>query len=944
MDLAALLVVAKALQARNAEYLARWSNAARTVESDPERAYSELTWAEGELKALTLERQRFKDGMREQAVLLGRVATGQDVENSQSADMAVDEGALIQSGKARALILMGRWKEAQGVLDQALAEQAIGSRANAKRQLLVTYTNLLSFVQSSVGAGEPGLTGSGSGETLASIAAKQVALEDWQGAIQTKSLEGTFALNRGRSDLFEKLYEEACSLAEAHGLRYQELKLRITQASALVNTFSSGKMIDTVLRDAGSNRGELARSVTRYSDEALSVCGVIARQLDAGTVPKSPAVISAAGAAKEAARAFDCAEIAQELVSWLNQDSAQPIAFAKLETLREINNALGAQLQQRRDELMSEMWLLRAELHRVFEDNDSQLEALNKGLEIAPNLPDLQCRLYMALADAYTARAHSQNPLRPNGGTNNLGQAQTAAEKAVAANPKSQAARAKLNEIRQLKESGIPLSTSSESMWWTGETANNFGKTIFSGNAEEVLPILDQVISGGGLQARQALMVRAAAYYMLHRYEDAVRDLDDRIKQLEQEINADADPLAFGFEKRLEQLEVDCSLKACALTQLGRQTEAWEATERGRSFSLQRVVTHSVEQAETSFEVWRHWMARERAAFLSFSLNRWGTLVICAGPDDREPSAELILSSLSADLTKESARQTDEDSPVWTDIIFNAVPGVSKKLLLPIEAAVRKITAQAEVLYILPDSYLFRLPFSALTLSDGSYLGDLCPLAIAPSAAFVLWNAAGRSAPARTCLAVGVGEVPWNESVIRFADQAKEAASCWVEPRECSLKLDGEATADVVGKAASLYDALHFSCHGSTSSEVFDPLAASQLALADRKVSAREALSWTLKADLVFLNVCQGGRYRMEGFTEINGFLRALHSAGARSVISSVTHVEPTAAGCLAEQFYRHWLGGETKARALQRAQQDVRKTYPEAKHWASHGLSGDYR
>jgi CHAT domain-containing protein len=119
---------------------------------------------------------------------------------------------------------------------------------------------------------------------------------------------------------------------------------------------------------------------------------------------------------------------------------------------------------------------------------------------------------------------------------------------------------------------------------------------------------------------------------------------------------------------------------------------------------------------------------------------------------------------------------------------------------------------------------------------------------------------------------------------------------------------------------------------------------ASRLKLANGIVTAREALAWKLRADLVFMNVCQGGRFRIEGRGNISGFIRAFHSAGATSVIASVTHIGPLPAGELAVRFYRHWFTGVSKARALQSARQEVRKLYPDASDWASHALTGDYR
>lgn len=80
-----------------------------------------------------------------------------------------------------------------------------------------------------------------------------------------------------------------------------------------------------------------------------------------------------------------------------------------------------------------------------------------------------------------------------------------------------------------------------------------------------------------------------------------------------------------------------------------------------------------------------------------------------------------------------------------------------------------------------------------------------------------------------------------------------------------------------------------------------------------------------------------------EIWAEIQGFLRGFALAGVRSVVAPATHVDPKAAGDLALAFYREWSGNTTKAEALQRAQQRLRRTHPDPRHWAAHSLVGDY-
>jgi CHAT domain-containing protein len=53
--------------------------------------------------------------------------------------------------------------------------------------------------------------------------------------------------------------------------------------------------------------------------------------------------------------------------------------------------------------------------------------------------------------------------------------------------------------------------------------------------------------------------------------------------------------------------------------------------------------------------------------------------------------------------------------------------------------------------------------------------------------------------------------------------------------------------------------------------------------------------------------------------------------------------VDPGAAAKLAATFFRSWLGGATKAEALQAAQLELKKDGAEVKNWAAYCLIGDF-
>jgi CHAT domain-containing protein len=88
----------------------------------------------------------------------------------------------------------------------------------------------------------------------------------------------------------------------------------------------------------------------------------------------------------------------------------------------------------------------------------------------------------------------------------------------------------------------------------------------------------------------------------------------------------------------------------------------------------------------------------------------------------------------------------------------------------------------------------------------------------------------------------------------------------------------------------------------------------------DGLLTAREIYGLDLNADLVVLSACRsaGGHVTADG---IATFARAFMYAGTPSLVASVWDVADQPANRLLPDFYREWLGGATKARALRTAQ-----------------------
>src|SRR5262249_27155466 len=91
----------------------------------------------------------------------------------------------------------------------------------------------------------------------------------------------------------------------------------------------------------------------------------------------------------------------------------------------------------------------------------------------------------------------------------------------------------------------------------------------------------------------------------------------------------------------------------------------------------------------------------------------------------------------------------------------------------------------------------------------------------------------------------------------------------------------------------------------------------------DGLLTAQEIYSWQLDADLVVLSACRsaGGLITGDGMAT---FARAFIYAGASSIVASLWDVADEPTNRLLPAFYRTWLGGATKARALRSAQLEL--------------------
>ena len=257
-----------------------------------------------------------------------------------------------------------------------------------------------------------------------------------------------------------------------------------------------------------------------------------------------------------------------------------------------------------------------------------------------------------------------------------------------------------------------------------------------------------------------------------------------------------------------------------------------------------------------------------------------------------------------------------------------------------------------DVLCLIPDKVLHRLPFAALmSPGKGKYLIESHALFYAPSLS-VLWSRleAGKNKPASgQGLVLSVGNPSFDRKAhpelaeLRSAEMEARVVAELYQPSR--LRLTRDATRDRILREMSSAAVIHFAGHyvldGSS------PLL-SKMLLAGGDISAQEIVSQRLdRTNLVVLSACQTGidkYYESEGAV---GLARAFIVAGVPLVVASQWPVDSDATASLMIEFHRYRRSGLDTFESLRKAQVDMLRASdaPHASpyYWAAFLCAGGY-
>ncbi len=243
----------------------------------------------------------------------------------------------------------------------------------------------------------------------------------------------------------------------------------------------------------------------------------------------------------------------------------------------------------------------------------------------------------------------------------------------------------------------------------------------------------------------------------------------------------------------------------------------------------------------------------------------------------------------------------------------------------------KNLSVSPKKLIIVTDGILNALPFSALF--DGhSYLLERYQIALFPSSSILCLRNRAKETSRQEVLAFGLAhsDIPHAQHEVEDLRQLFPNAKVF---------LNSMATLSHWKTYAQQADILHLATHG-----IFRPdnPMFSRLSFSDGWLTAKDLYRFRLNNALVVLSACESGLTGTQRQNEHLGLLRAFFHAGASSLVTTLWPVKDASTAELIRHFYNELLAGSSVAEALQKAQNILRKSYPNPYYWAAFQVNGN--
>ena len=258
------------------------------------------------------------------------------------------------------------------------------------------------------------------------------------------------------------------------------------------------------------------------------------------------------------------------------------------------------------------------------------------------------------------------------------------------------------------------------------------------------------------------------------------------------------------------------------------------------------------------------------------------------------------------------------------------------------EKLLRPLNLTTSEWIFVPDKFLWRIPFQALSPDGVKYLIETKTISYSPSVG-LLSKLLESNRPIRKTIQIYANDTFNNQKLEHVNSEASNVARMFDTFPHVS------ASKKLFLTTSPQADILHFSMHAQLDGE--DPLSSflafRQNAGDKGSLSVSDLLSLRLKPNnLAFVASCDTSRVlNGEGLVSIPW---ALLGSGSSTVISSQWEAADNSTRILVEEFYSNYLNGESTAKSLQKAAVSLINKkdagFHEPYFWASVNLMGDFR
>jgi CHAT domain-containing protein len=471
-----------------------------------------------------------------------------------------------------------------------------------------------------------------------------------------------------------------------------------------------------------------------------------------------------------------------------------------------------------------------------------------------------------------------------------------------------------LRDLEQARRSAAAIddAPSREKMFSDIDTAEAFA--VREVDDRRAIDCLDRSIAfvrgrGSHIRLAQLLLERGRARLRLGDAAEAQRDFEDGIAELEdQRRRVGERELRIAYFDRAERLFSDLAL---LLLRRGLTGDAFDALERSRARELLEAATGRAMQPLPLSAIQRQLGPDVAVVTYMVTRDRVVAAIVTHG------SLRFVERPLAED---ELRRLVDNVSRG-----FDSPAGLARDDLRRLyDALIAPLRIEAgKRLVIVPDRFLYRVPFAALLASNGRYAVEDHVIAIAPSATVHVRNVARDCDLAArgdaSVLVVASPERPVGfENLEPLLHTTREAAA--IEKLYPDVRVLRSPSAETVVAEGGGHGVIHFGSHAVLNED--DPSESMLLLGANGRlrVSQIEARRFD-RTRLVVLGTCSSGIGKTVRGEGVLSLARAFMSASVPSVVGTVAPVEDTTAARVLTSFHAAYARGLDPASALRHAQ-----------------------